>query len=104
MDLDGAMSAVVRQAVKDELAHLRAEVRALASRVEQLRRTLPAQLVSMQEAAGHLDLSLSTVRRMVKRGDLPYRRLGRSVRVDLAALHPMTDGEVARAAVRARAR
>jgi excisionase family DNA binding protein len=103
-DLHGALSAVLRQAVRDELADLRAEVRALAAQVEHLRRSLPAQLVSIQEAAGHLHLSLSTVRRMVKRGDLPCRRLGRSVRVDLAALHPMTDDEVAQAAARVRAR
>jgi len=104
MNLDGALSAVIRQAVKDELGELRAEVRALAAQVEHLRRSLPAQLFSVQEAAAHLDVSTVTVRRMVKRGDLPYRRLGRSVRVDLAALHPWTDEAVAQAAARARAR
>jgi len=40
---------------------------------------------------------------MVKRGDLPYR-LGCSVRMDLAALHPMTDEDVVWAAAKARAR
>jgi excisionase family DNA binding protein len=104
VDLEAALVAVLRKVVRDALADLRAEVRNLAAQVEHLRRSLPAQLVSVQEAAEHLHLSLSTVRRMVKRGDLPSRRLGRSVRVDLAALHPMTDEEAARAAARARAR
>lgn len=53
----------------------------------------------MQEAADRLALSLAAVRRMVKHGDLPYRRLGRSVRVDLAALHHSMNDEVAAEAV-----
>jgi excisionase family DNA binding protein len=100
-NLEAAITAVLRQAVRDEL---RDELRALAAQVEQLRRCLPAQLVTMPEAAERLGVSVKTVTRMVKRGDLPHRRLGRSVRVDLAALHPMSDEEVARAAARARSR
>ncbi len=102
VELERVLAAAFHQAVRDELAELRGEVRALAAQVEHLRRALPAQLVSMREAADRLGLSLSTVRRMAKHGDLPCRRMGRSVRVDLAVLHPMTDDEVAQAAARAR--
>ena len=104
MNLDGALAAVVRRAVEDGLGELRANVRSLAAKVEQLRRALPPQLIPVQEAAHRLGLSHATIRRMVKRGDLPYRRFGRSVRVDLTALHPMTEVEVAQAAARARER
>jgi excisionase family DNA binding protein len=51
-----------------------------------LRRSTPSALVPVDEAARLLGLSVSTVRRQIKSGALPSRRIGRSVRIDLAAL------------------
>jgi excisionase family DNA binding protein len=55
-------------------------------------------LVPVADAARLLRVSLSTMRRRIRGGDIPVRRIGRSVRVDLAALRPLGDGEVARLA------
>src|SRR6266849_1597479 len=68
-----------------KVARLRADVRALALAIESMRRTLPPVLVPLQEAARMLGLSYSTIRRQVKDGTLPVRRIGHSVRVDTSA-------------------
>lgn len=79
-----------------------AELREVRAELEALRRALPPQLVSMADAAKHLGLSLATVRRRVRDGTLPSRRIGRNVRVDLSAAHPMTETEVVQLSKRAR--
>ena len=81
-------------ALAAELAPLRAEIRRLTSDVEAVRRALPPQLVSVAEAAEALGLSVATVRRRVKDGTLPYRQIGRSLRVDLSAQRAATEAEV----------
>lgn len=60
------------------------ELRRVSGELTALRRALPPQLMSMREAAAQLGVSLSTVRRQVKSGELPCRRIGRAVRVDLS--------------------
>lgn len=79
-------------------------VERLGDELRHLRRALPPQLGPMSEAARLTGLSMSTVKRRVKDGSIPSRKVGRSVLVDLAALRPLMNEEVARAARRARSR
>jgi excisionase family DNA binding protein len=62
---------------------LHAEVTALRVLVEQL---AGPKLVTVAEAANRLGVSEVTIRRHVRSGRLPYKRLGRSIRVDLSRL------------------
>ena len=39
------------------------------------------QLLTLQQVADRLQVSLSTIRRMVDRGDLPFVKVGRNIRV-----------------------
>jgi excisionase family DNA binding protein len=82
---------------------LHAEIRRLAASVEMMRAALPPLLVTMDVAAETLGVSLSTIRRMISAGDLPSRRLGRSVRVDLSACKGLDGNDIARLAREARA-
>lgn len=84
MSIDETIAAAVEAQVSPVLA----ELRRLTAEVEALRRALPARLVKMREAAEQLGVSLATVRRRVKDGSLPSKKLGRSVRVDLSAAAP----------------
>ncbi len=77
------------------LTPLLAAIERLTGEVAQLRKALPPQLVSPDEASKLLGLSLSTIRRRIRDGSLPTRKLGRAVRIDIAALRPLSDGEVA---------
>lgn len=79
-----------------KLGPLKADVRRLSAELESIHRQLPPPLVSVTEAAQRLGLSLSSVRRRIRDGSLPVRRIGRSLRVDLGALHPPGEQEVAR--------
>jgi excisionase family DNA binding protein len=79
------------------------EVRRLAATVEALARSSPPALVPVEEAARALGLSVSTVRRRVKDGAIPSRKLGRALRVDLAGLRPLSREEVVQEARKARA-
>lgn len=90
-------------AVATELAPLHAEVCRLSAQIEAMRRAFPPVLVTMPEAARLLGLSLRTVRRQVKAGKLPSCHVGRSVRVDLASLKPLTEDEIQQEAGRLRA-
>lgn len=84
------------------LVALEAEVRGLREEVVHLRSSAPPLLVSPPEAAVRLGVSLSTVRRRIRAGEVPVTRIGRSVRVDLGALRPADDAEVVRLAEAAR--
>ena len=85
-----------------KLAPLRADLRALAQAIESMQRTLPPVLVPVREAAQMLGVSEVTVRRQIRDHLLSVRRIGRSVRVDMTALRPLTDEEVEREAYRVR--
>ncbi len=86
------IKAALREVLREELP--RTELGRLAAEIESLRRQLPPSLVTMTHAAKVLGVSLSTVRRKVRDGSLPSRKIGRAVRVDLAALRPMTPDDV----------
>jgi excisionase family DNA binding protein len=77
------------------IAPLAAELRKLRAEVVALRRALPPQFASVEDAAERLGVSLSTARRRVRVGEWPTRRDGRRVLVDLSALHGMTEDDLA---------
>lgn len=74
------------------------EVRELKASMEQMQRALPPMLLSIPDAARSLGVSRSTLRRRLEDGSLPYVRIGRAVRVDLAKVRPIDDEEMARIA------
>ncbi len=92
MTIEEALAAVLEA----KLAPVRADVGRLVAEVEAMRRSIPPVLVSMTEAAKRLGVSVSTIRRRVRDGSLPTRRIGFAVRVDLTALHPPSEAEVVR--------
>lgn len=98
MTIEDALASVLEA----KLAPMRAEVVRLTGEIEALRRSLPAQLVTIAEAATLLGLSVYTVRRRLRDGSLPAKRLGRSVRVDLSAMNRAPESEILRMAQVAR--
>lgn len=98
MSLEEALTAVLDA----RITPLVAQIGALTAEVAQLRRSQPPALASLAEAADRLGLSLSTIRRRVRDGSIPTRRVGRRVLVDLNALRPLDDVEVAQMAREAR--
>lgn len=85
---------------ESKLAPFRVEIVRLTSQLEAVSRALPPPLVTMPEAAKALGVSLSTVRRRVRDGSLPVKRVGkgRAVRVDLTGLHAPKEADVVRLA------
>ena len=100
MTIEDTLGAVLEA----KLAPVRAEVGRLSAEIQAMRRALPAPLVTLAEAAGVLGVSLSTIRRRVRDGSIPVRRVGRgrAIRVDLAGLHPADAGQVVELAAEAR--
>lgn len=98
MTLEETLAAIVEAKV----APFRQDVRRLTEELTSLRHALPPTLLTVVEAAKALGVSVATVRRRVKDGSLPLRRVGRLIRVDLGGLRPKTDAEVVDLATRAR--
>lgn len=84
------------------LAPLHAELRHLRAELEEVSKRLPPRLGA--EAAEVLGVHPHTAWDMWKRGEIQGRRIGRAVRIDLAALRPATDEDVAEAFAGRRAR
>lgn len=89
----------LRAQVRAEVEPLREELRLVRTQLQAVLRALPPPLVTPRQAAERLGISLSTVRRRIRDHELPVRRLGRTVRVDLSGLHAPDDDEVARIVV-----
>lgn len=85
------------------LAELTVAVRDVHAAVRALEKRIPTRLVSVKEAAEMLGCSESTVWRKIKSGEIPHRRIGRAVRVDLSRLRVLDKDEVDAMAARARA-
>ena len=89
----------IAEAVNCAIAPLVESNRRLAHQVEQLRRALPAQLVSIPEAAKRLGISEKSVRRLIDKGELPVKRFGNRVKIDIvAATQPVDEDQVLRLA------
>jgi excisionase family DNA binding protein len=80
---------------------LQDQVEQLTVAIRSLERHLPAPLVSVQDAAERLGVSVNTVRRRVKSGDIPCTRIGKAVRIDLTKVRPLDQTEVSELAERA---
>ena len=70
------------------LAPMRRAVEELRAEVARLRGSMPPTLVTVPEAAKALGVSQATIRRRMKDGTLPSRRVGRLRRIDLSAYRP----------------
>lgn len=74
--------------LRDELAPVMRELQAIRAELAALAESRRAEPVSLEEAARHFGVSLRTMRRRVRAGEVPVVRLGRSVRVRLDAADP----------------
>jgi excisionase family DNA binding protein len=92
----------IAAAVAAQVRPVQVELARVARELADLRRALPPSLVTLQDAASRLGVSLSTIRRKVAAGEIPSIRVGRSVRLDLGALRPLDVDEVAQLARAAR--
>jgi excisionase family DNA binding protein len=88
---DGDMSRTGKLVVS-----LQDQVGDLVAAVRSLERRIPAKLVSVEETAQHLSISVQTVRRWCKAGLLPYVRRGRELRIDLTKVQARGPEEIRR--------
>lgn len=84
------------------LVPLRSDLERVAAELAAMRQALPPALLPLKEAARRMGVSEKTARRRVQAGEWPARRDGRKVLVDLSALRPLSEEEVARAAAELR--
>jgi excisionase family DNA binding protein len=82
--LDGALTAVVREAIAPVLAELRAARADLA----EVRASLPPRMLSVREAAEAMGVSTQTIAAMAKRNEIASRRAGRRLLISAASLRP----------------
>jgi hypothetical protein len=92
----------IRAAVRTELSD--ALDARLGSLTEALRAATPARGLSPADFAAQSGLSTCTVRRRIKDGSLPHRRIGGRIVIPADALRPIGDVTVARLAREARGR
>jgi excisionase family DNA binding protein len=81
---------------KELIIDLREQVVALADAVRALEQRMPSRVVSVDEAARHLSVSVQTIRRWCKAGALPYVRRGRELRIDLTKVRALADADIRR--------
>ena len=68
------------------LADMARQIAELTSVIRQLAANQP--LVDLQVAAKHIGVSTRTLRRMCEAGEIPFRRVGRQLRFQLAMFAP----------------
>ena len=83
---------------RELIIRLEAQVSALTGALRGLEERLPARVVTVEEAAQHLSVSVQTIRRWCKAGQLPYVRRGRELRIDLTKVRAMDAAGVRRLA------
>lgn len=106
MTFDADTLAAALTALVDTPARLAALVRRfehLEEKVDAISAALPPVLVPIPEAAKVFKVSVPTMRRWARNGDVPTVRIGATLRVDLSRLRGVDDVAVARAAQQARA-
>lgn len=81
---------------KELIIGLQEQVMALTGAVRSLEQRIPARVVSVEEAARHLSVSVQTIRRWCKAGALPYVRRGRELRIDLTKVKPLNRDDIRR--------
>jgi hypothetical protein len=80
------------------LAPMRAEIASLTAGMEAMRKALPPMLVPLKEAALRMGVSYATARRRARDGEWSVRKDGGRIMVDLTALHPKSEEEIAQLA------
>jgi excisionase family DNA binding protein len=75
------------------LEALNQRIEALTTAVERL---TPPELVSVAHAARQLGVSARTIRRWVRAGQIPFVKLGNTVRIDLTAVRATPPGQLQR--------
>ena len=98
----GSLEDTLGALLSSRLVPLRSDLQRVAAELAAMRQALPPALLPLKEAARRMGVSEKTARRRVRAGEWPARRDGRKVLVDLSALRPMTEDEVARAAAELR--
>lgn len=101
--LAGAFAALVE--VPDRIDRLEAQGRELRALLAQIAARLPPVMGNKADAARSLGVSLSSIDRMIATGQIAATKIGRAVRIDmaaLAALRPADEETVAVMALRAR--
>ena len=83
---------------------LKGQVETLTAVVRTRARQIPAPVVSVHEAAERLGVSVNTVRRRVKSGEIPCTRIGKVLRIDLSKVRVLDQEEVEEMAQRAMTR
>ena len=83
---------------------LQDKVATLTVAIRSLERHLPAPLVSVHQAAERLGVSVNTVRRRVKSGEMPCTRIGKALRIDLTKVRPLDSEEILELATQAQRR
>jgi excisionase family DNA binding protein len=73
---------------------LKRQVDALTAEVSRLRERMPPQLVTVAEASKLLGVSVSTIKRKLRAGEIPSRHVGRSVRVDVSSYAAPSSSDV----------
>jgi len=97
----GSLEDTLGALLSSRLVPLRSDLQRVTAELAAMRQALPPALLPLKDAARRMGVSEKSTRR-VRAGEWPARRDGRKVLVDLSALRPMTDDEVARAAAQLR--
>ena len=100
--MSGSLEDTLGALLSSRLVPLRSDLQRVTAELAAMRQALPPALLPLKEAARRMGVSEKTARRRVRAGEWPARRDGRKVLVDLSALRPMTEDEVARAAAQLR--
>ena len=98
----GSLEDTLGALLSARLVPLHSDLRRVTAELAAMRQALPPTLLPLKEAARRMGVSEKTARRRVRAGEWPSRRDGRKVLVDLSALRPMSEEEVARAAAELR--
>ena len=83
---------------RELIIRLEVQVTALTGAVRGLEERLPARVVTVEEAARHLSVSVQTIRRWCKAGRLGYVRRGRELRIDLTKVRALGGDDIRRLA------
>ena len=75
---------------------LQDQIGALTDAIRALEQRVPSRVVSVEEAARHLSVSVQTIRRWCKSGALPYVRRGRELRIDLMKVRAIDGSDIRR--------
>jgi excisionase family DNA binding protein len=78
----------LRAIIRDEV---RAALEPMREAVAALREASPPALVDIPEAARRLGVCAATIRRRIKANELPFTKVGKRVKIDLAAIRPPSD-------------